>query len=238
MAPEHRIESAPPVESTFVHVEELHGRIVHGRDGDRIGTVRDVSLDDDGRLVAIRIDDRWMLGPSWHVTAAGLRIDHELVYVDATRSELQLIEKERRRAQYERDARLLRSRSTDARDGQPASPRARLGVLFGALAATGALLAMGGLLATEIGGAYASQWGRAAVAAALVTMLASAVMGGLIGVAWHRRIDRGRVDEVDAAPGAISVAGMVGTPVAPQPVGPTIVDSRSRAARSTRRPRR
>ncbi|MCB0878139.1 MAG: PRC-barrel domain-containing protein [Thermoleophilia bacterium] len=225
MAPEHRIESAPPVESTFVHVEELHGRIVHGRDGDRIGTVRDVSLDDDGRLVAIRIDDRWMLGPSWHVTAAGLRIDHELVYVDATRSELQLIEKERRRAQYERD-------------GQPASPRARLGVLFGALAATGALLAMGGLLATEIGGAYASQWGRAAVAAALVTMLASAVMGGLIGVAWHRRIDRGRVDEVDAAPGAISVAGMVGTPVAPQPVGPTIVDSRSRAARSTRRPRR
>ncbi len=57
-------------------VSELHGRTVWTESGERIGVVRGVNQDDDGRIVSLDVRERWMLGAHHEVPAAGMRLDN------------------------------------------------------------------------------------------------------------------------------------------------------------------
>lgn len=63
---------------------DLQGRTVWTEAGDRVGTVRDVQQDEDGRIVSLHVRERWILGHHRDVSAAGMRIDQGDVIVPAS----------------------------------------------------------------------------------------------------------------------------------------------------------
>ncbi len=63
---------------------ELHGRPVWTEAGERIGVVRGVEQDDDGRIVSLEVRERWMLGPIHEIPATGMRIDQGDIIVPAS----------------------------------------------------------------------------------------------------------------------------------------------------------
>lgn len=65
----------PGHDESVITVNELRGRPVISSTGERIGVVRDVSVDASGRIDTLEVRARWMLGPLYHVPAAGMRFE-------------------------------------------------------------------------------------------------------------------------------------------------------------------
>lgn len=66
---------AGPDAEVVMPVSDLHGRTVWSEAGQRIGTIRGINTDDDGRIVSFDVRERWFLGPHHEVTATDMRLD-------------------------------------------------------------------------------------------------------------------------------------------------------------------
>ncbi|MCW2921896.1 MAG: hypothetical protein JWL76_1770 [Thermoleophilia bacterium] len=77
------VEDSSPTQ-VVMPLADLHGRTVWTEAGDRVGTVRDVQQDDDGRIVSLSVRERWMLGKHREVSAAGMRMDQGDVIVPSS----------------------------------------------------------------------------------------------------------------------------------------------------------
>ena len=56
-------------------VSDLHGRTVWSEGGQRIGSIRDINTDDDGRIVSFDVRERWFFGHHHEVPATDMRLD-------------------------------------------------------------------------------------------------------------------------------------------------------------------
>ena len=68
-------------DSGIMPVSELKGRTVWNESGDRLGVVRGVETDADGRIAALDVQRRWMIGHHDRVEAGGMRLDDRDVIV-------------------------------------------------------------------------------------------------------------------------------------------------------------
>jgi sporulation protein YlmC with PRC-barrel domain len=129
-------------------VQDLHGRVVWSEDGERLGVVRDVISDDDGRINALKLRGRWMLGSTHEVPASGMRMEGGDVHLPMTKAQLQAEEHEVAPRGGGRAAAATAPVLLSGRDGA----RGRyggidpLGSFFGALVALASLVLIGGAL--------------------------------------------------------------------------------------------
>lgn len=138
-------------------VSDLHGRTVWTEDGERIGTVRGVNTDDDGKIVSLDVRERWILGPHHEVPATGMRIDESDVVVPA--AAVVGLERSRRHHSDDHDHHGMRGALASApvllsgREGA----RGRFGGLdlvgsfFGGLVTIASVVLIGGILAAVFG---------------------------------------------------------------------------------------
>ncbi len=141
-------------------IDELRGRTVYGSDGERMGVVHDVDLDEGG-IGSLHVRERWMLGRTFVVPAAGLRLEEGDVHVPVTRDEIR--ERQRRQERAADAATGDPSTTAATATGEPvflagrAGARGRfggldlVGSLLGALVTVGSLVIVGGLLAAIFG---------------------------------------------------------------------------------------
>ncbi|MCW2972824.1 MAG: hypothetical protein JWN72_1097 [Thermoleophilia bacterium] len=62
-------------EGGILPVSDLKGRAVWDEAGHRVGTLRNVETNGDGRIVALDVQRRWILGPHDRVDATGMRLE-------------------------------------------------------------------------------------------------------------------------------------------------------------------
>lgn len=199
-------------------VSELHGRTVWNEAGERLGVVRNVNVDEDGRITSLDVRDRWILGPSHQVPASGMRFEEGDVIVPATTS---------RRAGADSGARV-HDRDDVVADHEAVAKRASwtspvllsgtdgarqrfggfdwLGSFLGALATVGSLVLLGGLLGAAFGAEPAvvdsstsslEELGTLALAVGAVTLFLSCLLGG-----WTA----GRASRYDGARNGMAMA--------------------------------
>lgn len=143
-------------EDTVVPVGDLVGRVVWTEAGERVGVVRSLDSDESGKIEALHVRDRWLLGQHQIVPAAGMRLDGNDVIVASAGT----------RREYDRSRDTERELFANAPQRPAGTPlllagregvRGRFGGLdllasfFGALATLGSLLVIGGLLAAIFG---------------------------------------------------------------------------------------
>jgi hypothetical protein len=141
-------------------VSDLHGRTVWSDGGQRIGTIREINTDDEGRIISFDVRERWFFGAHHEVPAADMRLDGGDVVVPMSAI----------RTMHTREARMrdVRGRDDDAVETptRSTSPvllagregvRARfggldlLGSLFGALVTIASMVLIGGVLGAIFG---------------------------------------------------------------------------------------
>ncbi len=149
------VDETPPTQ-VVMPVGELHGRTVWSESGDRIGVVRGVHQDDDGRIVALDVRERWMLGPHHEVPASGMRFDDGDIIVAASAAPADIGGKER-------SSRTVQRRHVGSFAPAPVLLSGRegargrfggldiIGSLFGALVTIASLVLVGGVLAAIFG---------------------------------------------------------------------------------------
>lgn len=151
-----RLEDRHVENGVLMPVHELRGRTVWTESGDRLGTLRGVSTDDDGRITMLDVQRRWMLGPHHEVAADGMRLEGgDVVVPTAAADHLQLGRRTRHSDQVERSEGSAQASPVlvAGRDGA----RGRFGgidvlaSLVGAFVAIAALVITGGLLAAVLG---------------------------------------------------------------------------------------
>jgi hypothetical protein len=137
-------------------VGDLHGRTVWTESGDRVGVVKGVRHDEDGRITSFDVRERWMLGKHHEVSAAGMRIDQGDVIVPTSAVDIdheaveegRAVEQRRRTTSFAHAPVLLAGRE---------GARGRFGGLdlvgsfFGALVTIAGLVLVGGVLAAIFG---------------------------------------------------------------------------------------
>lgn len=154
------VDEAPPTQ-VVMPVSELHGRTVWSEAGERIGVVRGVHQDDDGRIVALDVRERWMLGPHHEVPATGMRIDDGDVIVPAGIVDVDDDSAERsRRTEHRRSIGRFAHAPVLLAGREGARGRFGgldiVGSLFGALVTIASLVLVGGVLAAVFGSDAAS----------------------------------------------------------------------------------
>lgn len=207
-------------------VHDLKGRSVWSETGDRLGTLRDVTTDVDGKIVSLDVQQRWMFGPHRTIPALGMRLDGSDVVVSPEAAAAATRGEERSRGASDGDAsdsRAVRRDPVAGRDASMGSPvllagregaRERFGgldlpaSLMGALAAFAMLVLLGGILSAAFGLAAdsvnfdtsLSSWNDLAVTALVVgavTLFVSFLIGG-----WAA----GRMARFDGLPNGIMTA--------------------------------
>ncbi|MCW2925238.1 MAG: hypothetical protein JWM98_2642 [Thermoleophilia bacterium] len=155
-----RSEEVSGTTDVVMPVSDLRGRSVWTDDGERIGTIRSVEHDEDGRIVAFEVRERWMLGPHHTVAARGMRFDDGDVVLPVSA----VVEMETREARGD----TSRRRSTNVRRDTTATAapvfiqgregaRGRfggldvLGSFVGGLVIIAAVVLVGGVLAAIFG---------------------------------------------------------------------------------------
>ncbi|MCW2950067.1 MAG: conserved rane protein of unknown function [Thermoleophilia bacterium] len=143
-------------EGGILPVADLLGRHVWDEAGNRLGTLRDVKTDDDGRIVALDVQRRWMLGPHEAVDASGMRLEGGDVVVQAVSPVTHSGHSSHHVANTTRDTVASGSEPTDAVlptfIAGPDGARQRFGGLspisniLGALVAIATCLLLGGVL--------------------------------------------------------------------------------------------
>lgn len=141
-------------------VSDLHGRTVWSEGGQRIGSIRDINTDDDGRIVSFDVRERWFFGHQHEVPATDMRLDGGDVIVP--NSAVAAVHSRETRA---RETEHVRGSATGRR-GVHAAPvflagregvRQRfggldlLGSLFGGLVIIASMVIIGGVLAAIFG---------------------------------------------------------------------------------------
>ena len=66
---------ADPATGVVMPVSDLHGRAVWSDGGQRIGTIRDINTDEDGRITSFDVRERWFFGAHHEVPASDMRLD-------------------------------------------------------------------------------------------------------------------------------------------------------------------
>ena len=154
------VDAAPPTQ-VVMPIGDLHGRTVWSEAGERLGVVRGVHQDDDGRIVSLDVRERWMLGPHFEIPASGMRIDSGDVIVPASARPVDpdAAERSTKVAQRRRIGSFAHAPVLLAgREGA----RGRfggldvVGSLFGALVTIASLVLLGGVLAAIFGSDAAS----------------------------------------------------------------------------------
>lgn len=145
-----------PATQVVIPVGELHGRTVWSESGERIGVVRGVHQDDEGRVVALDVRERWMLGPHHEVPASGMRMDDGDIIVAASATPVDT-------DRTERTGRTVQRRRVGSFALAPVLLAGRegarerfggldiVGSLFGALVTIASLVLVGGVLAAIFG---------------------------------------------------------------------------------------
>lgn len=153
----HVDEGAPA--QVVMPVSELHGRTVWTEAGERIGVVRGVHQDDDGRIVALDVRERWMLGAHHEVPASGMRLEGGDVIVPATAMARTHDDDDADDVSAARRDRVVERRPIGGFSPAPVLLAGRegargrfggldiVGSLFGALVTIASLVLVGGLLA-------------------------------------------------------------------------------------------
>lgn len=135
-------------------VGDLQGRVVWSESGERVGTIRAVNTDAEGRIISFDVRERWMLGAHHQVSAAGMRIDDGDVIVPT--SAVDSMPKRTRQRQVDRVGEGRAGAMPLFLAGREGA-RGRFGGLdligsfFGALVAVAGLVLVGGLLAAAFG---------------------------------------------------------------------------------------
>lgn len=180
-------------------VSELHGRTVWNEAGERLGVVRNVNVDDDGRITSLDVRDRWILGPSHHVPAGGMRFEDGDVIVPASilrrrdgASGEPVQDRDHVVANHDAVAKRAASPSPVLLSGATGA-RSRfggfdlVGSFLGALAIVGSLVLLGGLLGAALGAEPAivdtstgslEELGTLALIVGAVTLFLSCLLGG------------------------------------------------------------
>lgn len=199
-------------------VSELHGRTVWNEAGERIGVVRNVNVDEDGRITSLDVRDRWILGPSHEVPAGGMRFEEGDVIVPATTSRRarsehgeQVHDRDHVVADHEAVAKRASSPSPVLLSGTHGARRRfggldLVGSFLGALATVGSLLLLGGLLGAAFGAeptvidtstGSLEELGTLALVVGAVTLFLSCLLGG-----WTA----GRASRYDGARNGMAMA--------------------------------
>lgn len=144
--------------SPVMPLHDLHGATVRDAQGERIGRLSDVDIDEDGRIVGLDVRPRWFLGHHRHVPADGMRLVDGEIVVAATTADL---------PGHEQEEGSTSELSHPTRAGetvtQPVYVRGREGAkrrfggldllasLLGTMVALGTMILIGGLVAAVVG---------------------------------------------------------------------------------------
>jgi hypothetical protein len=143
-------------------VSDLHGRTVWSEGGQRIGSIRDINTDDEGRIVSFDVRERWFFGTHHEVPATDMRLDGGDVIVPNSA----VASMHTREARVREREHVESSSGSSPSHGLRSAPvllagregvRARfggldlLGSLFGGLVIIASMVIIGGVLAAIFG---------------------------------------------------------------------------------------
>lgn len=188
-----------PNAEVVMPVSDLHGRAVWSESGKRIGTIRGINTDDDGRIVSFDVRERWLLGPHHEVPATGMRLDDGDVVVPGSAVESMRSREHDREDREDRHERRDDAIATPARSTSPVFLAGRDGVrgrfggldligsFFGGLVIIASTLIIGSILAAAFGSDPAvvdtamdspAAFGEEAMLVGGLTLLLACFMGG------------------------------------------------------------
>lgn len=151
-----RVSETSGSTEAVIPLNELHGCPVWTESGERLGTVRNVDTDADGRIVSLDVRDRWMFGSHHIVPAQGMRMqDGGIVVPTASAVDVNAVDSRRDVLRdTDGDVGVERSRAVApvflaGREGARRSFGGLdlVGSFFGALVTIASIVLIGGLLA-------------------------------------------------------------------------------------------